>query len=224
MIKNEYACCLRGIYHSTPFAKWWYTQPNLSLDMIKASLARFTMMNDISWLEESNPILPYLIWWPVQPQYDTLVALVRREPKMAQAVGHACVFCDFEQLYDDIKPEPTDALIWEARAQRRTRYYDDLMQRRREVPTGWKDSDFEPWPIEELTPTVLCERTPASLFGKVFPQLLQSDMPTVGPYGGFDPNGGYVDTFMCSSEWLIKRAAEDVVISLPFEESEGENE
>ncbi|KAK2591954.1 hypothetical protein QQS21_010358 [Conoideocrella luteorostrata] len=225
MIEHEYACCLRGIYHSTPFAKWWYGQPNREMDFIKASLARFTMMNDISWLEDSpGEVLPYLIWWPVQPQYNTLVALVKREPKMKQAVGHACVFHDFESLYHEIRPEPTNALIWEARYHMKKHFYDDLMKRRAEVPKGWKDSDYEPWPLEEMKPTLLSERRPASLFGTVYAQLLDTDMPCVGPYGGLDPNGCYVDSFMCSSEKLIKKAVEQVVISLPYEDSGEEDE
>ncbi|CEJ89745.1 hypothetical protein VHEMI05570 [[Torrubiella] hemipterigena] len=68
MIESEYECCLHGIYHSTPFARWWYSQyDDIDSNFTEAWLARFTMINDISWVKPNseNPVLPYMMWWPM---------------------------------------------------------------------------------------------------------------------------------------------------------------
>ncbi|PGH26848.1 hypothetical protein AJ80_01429 [Polytolypa hystricis UAMH7299] len=51
MISSECECIIRGIYHSTMFAKWWSLQPGLShqhREIRQAIHARFIMSNDLS--------------------------------------------------------------------------------------------------------------------------------------------------------------------------------
>lgn len=218
MVPGELDCCIRGIYHSTPFARWWFEQDDVTVPIIEACHARFTMMNDLSWLPSRT--LPYLIWWPVMPHLATLEALVRKEPKMAQAVGHACVFGDYRDLYDRIKPEPTSEIRREARCIREKYYLEDLQARREQLPAGWREIDFPPGMDVQVSPTYLTERTEPVLFGRLEASIVLGSYPGAGLYAGSDPNGGYVDLFMCASQELIKKAEDEDGIMLPEEEDE----
>lgn len=147
MIESEYECCLHGIYHSTPFARWWYSQKDhIDSNFTEACLARFTMINNISWVgpNSENPVLPYMIWWPMQPREEVLAELVKREPRMAQAVGHTCVVHNLRSLYDRIKPAPTYMILQAAGETPCHHFADDLENRAKNGPANWDLAKTEP--------------------------------------------------------------------------------
>ncbi|EGX89494.1 hypothetical protein CCM_07746 [Cordyceps militaris CM01] len=114
VLRGEEGCIARGIYHNTSFAKWCATQ-NLNP---AASNARRTMVNDLSWLTPSiaEEDLPYMIWYPLRPDFKTLFEIVRREPRMWVAVAHACIACNYARLFDLLlsRITPTRELFWES--------------------------------------------------------------------------------------------------------------
>lgn len=113
-LRGEPGCIARGIYHNTCFAKWCGSQQYFPA----AVNARSTMVNELSYLkpdiEEED--LPYMIWYPLRPEMNTLWEIVRREPRMWVAVTHACIVINYVQLFDLLLPRitPTRALLWEA--------------------------------------------------------------------------------------------------------------
>lgn len=114
LIHGEEACIARGIYHNTCFAKWWGSR-----NLFPAAVnARRTMINDLSYLTPgiADEDLPYLIWYPLRPDINTLFEIVRREPRMWVAAAHACIACNYTRLFDLLLPRitPTRELLWEA--------------------------------------------------------------------------------------------------------------
>ena len=138
MIELEWECVIRGIYHSTPFAKWWTTLPDCKDAFRAAAHARFTMINDVSWLRSKGDVIPpsYMIWWPIQPKEETLRILLKLEPRSKLQVAHAAIACNFQALYDEIQITPNRTLLQEALVRNRPYYQKDLEAR--------ATSDF-PW-------------------------------------------------------------------------------
>ncbi|KAK3903657.1 hypothetical protein C8A05DRAFT_14403, partial [Staphylotrichum tortipilum] len=97
----EETCIIRGIHHSTPFARWWFQQQkrpsggmgydarhpldvfNIALcHLYRACRARLIMADDLSCLVgpdgELETDIPCQIWYPLQASAATYLALARR--------------------------------------------------------------------------------------------------------------------------------------------------
>ncbi|KAJ5477734.1 hypothetical protein N7530_003243 [Penicillium desertorum] len=124
--KIEYNCVLRGIYHSTTFARWWAyqleTNPGRAIlpgkllgqgnerecrEIRTAINARMIMNNDISGIDDDSDCLPWVIWGPVKPSENTLTDLVRKCPSMGHQIAVTCITCDYESIFRSLKPPPT---------------------------------------------------------------------------------------------------------------------
>ncbi|KAJ5689264.1 hypothetical protein N7462_003656 [Penicillium macrosclerotiorum] len=127
--KLEYNCILRGIYHSTTFARWWAyqleTNPGRAIlpgkllgqgnkqecrEIRTAINARMIMNNDISGIDNDSDCLPWVIWGPVKPSELTLADLVRKCPSMGHQVAITCIICDYESIFRSLKPPYTESL------------------------------------------------------------------------------------------------------------------
>ncbi|KAJ5518668.1 hypothetical protein N7453_001090 [Penicillium expansum] len=121
--KIEYDCVLRGIYHSTTFARWWAyqleTNPGRAIlpgkllgqgnerecrEIRTAINARMIMNNDISGIDDDSDCLPWVIWGPVKPSENTLTDLVRKCPSMGHQIAVTCITCDYESIFRSLKP------------------------------------------------------------------------------------------------------------------------
>ncbi|KAJ6780967.1 hypothetical protein PWT90_05392 [Aphanocladium album] len=126
IIHGEEACIARGIYHNTSFAKWCATNGTC----LSAVNARRTMVNDLSYLtpDIADEDLPYMMWYPLRPDVNTLFEIVRREPRMWVAVAHACIACNYVELFDLILSHiaPTRELLWEAEHSHNTHFKEVL--------------------------------------------------------------------------------------------------
>ncbi|CAG8199224.1 unnamed protein product [Penicillium salamii] len=128
--EEEYNCILRGIYHNTAFARWWAYQletnpariilPGKLLsegnkreirEIRTAINARRIMNNDISGIDDDSDCLPWLIWWPVMPSHSTCDELARKCPSMRHQIAITCVICDYEELFQRLKPPPLESLF-----------------------------------------------------------------------------------------------------------------
>ncbi|EWC44904.1 hypothetical protein DRE_00963 [Drechslerella stenobrocha 248] len=118
---SEPACLIRGIYHSTPFAKWCSTSLSPVLNenpgIIRAIHARSIMNNDLSNITSNTPSshMPYMIWYPSLPHGLTLLELVRRQPGMRQAAARACIVARDAETWEKLDPSPDEYLLAEAR-------------------------------------------------------------------------------------------------------------
>lgn len=130
MISYEEEAVTRGCYHNTSFARWCHNTSfarfynaetksfwGKSLDIPKAALARFIMVNDLSRIVSTTnstddwDFMPFMIWWPLIPQEATLRELARRRPDMRLQVAMACIFADYKGLWNQLTPEP-HPLLW----------------------------------------------------------------------------------------------------------------
>jgi hypothetical protein len=144
LIQGELHCVIRGIYHSTMFAKWWSLElgssqkirvgPN-GREIKKAIHARFIMSNDISSItkETNKSNEPYLIWYPHWPDELALEELVRRKPSMIPQVAHACIVADYAYLYDSLAVKPNKILWREAQYTANKHYVQDLERRAKDL-------------------------------------------------------------------------------------------
>jgi hypothetical protein len=225
LIDKEFYCVIRGIYHSTTFARWWADELAAndalgdkgrrevkvnSAHFRQAISARYTMCNSLEWLSFSpgKSWLPYMIWYPLIPQQNTLKELVRRVPEMKQAVAHACIFADYQALYDSLDVEPHPALHAEAKNSSNRHYQEDLEQR-----AAAKDIDLSPHSrkldgmgiLQVETARRDKEPTSTCLNGKAGNWMF--DVEEDGIYERFEANAKLVDLFLCSSERLREQAA-----------------
>ncbi|KAJ5709652.1 hypothetical protein N7493_009943 [Penicillium malachiteum] len=157
--KLEYNCVLRGIYHSTTFARWWAyqleTNPGRAIlsgkllsqgneqecrEIRTAINARVVMNNDISGIDDDSDCLPWVIWGPVKPFAITLGDLVRKCPSMGHQVAIACIICDYESIFQSLKPPPyTEPLYVAARRSENPfylQYLEEIMTDRDITPPG----------------------------------------------------------------------------------------
>nr|RBQ83386.1 hypothetical protein FVER53263_11434 [Fusarium verticillioides] len=113
-------CVIRGIIHHTMYARWWADQiKNDTIyarsspyvwDIQRAIMARRIMLNDASAFEEGWPPgvpMPYIIWWPLQPQPDMLGLLAMKVSEMKRQCAAAAIVCDYENVYKSLDPEPS---------------------------------------------------------------------------------------------------------------------
>ncbi|KAJ5096801.1 hypothetical protein N7456_007522 [Penicillium angulare] len=125
----EFSAILRGIYHSTMFAKWWENQLETNpgrvilpgqvvgdqntraCGEIRAAInARRIMNNDITGIEDSS-CLPWMIWHPLKPQLQTLEELMEKCPSMRRQIEVTSVMCDYEYLFRKLEPYPVESLM-----------------------------------------------------------------------------------------------------------------
>ncbi|KAK4205954.1 hypothetical protein QBC37DRAFT_329547 [Rhypophila decipiens] len=125
-INKQFECIIRGIYHNTVFAKWWadrlVSHPELTLSRYRAITARYIMVNNIYHVPTSpsnlhGSDLPYTIWYLTVPDQETLRELVRRQPAAKPQAARACIVGGYYDLFEQLDPEPDEALLAEALAQ-----------------------------------------------------------------------------------------------------------
>lgn len=135
--ETEYNCILRGIYHHTSFARWWAYQLETNPGRIilpgkllsegnerecrevrTAINARKIMNNDISDLDDGSGCLPWLIWWPVRPNENTLGELVSKCPSMRHQIAITAILCDYKSLFRSLKPPPRESFFEAAKQSR----------------------------------------------------------------------------------------------------------
>lgn len=146
MIPEEAEAVIRGIYHNTTFAKWWSLEikscktTHYYLSNIGAAVnARFIMNNDLSSVFDLPQ--PYLIWYPLWPQRETLEELADMAPEMRLQIAHACIVADYREQYDMLQIRPSWVLWWEARNSHNPYYKEDLERRAAEL--GFDISSLE---------------------------------------------------------------------------------
>ncbi|KAF7536153.1 hypothetical protein G7054_g4780 [Neopestalotiopsis clavispora] len=153
MIRGEAFCILRGVHHSTVFARWISdteltgrltgdnaTETRLEslearYNISRAVNARYIMSNDVARIRTaSKNSLPYMIWYPQRPNWQTLEEIARLRPEMKRAVAHACIVCDYRSLWANLCPEPHPVLYREAkRGTSQIFYREDLETRSAEL-------------------------------------------------------------------------------------------
>jgi hypothetical protein len=110
MVLNEDDAVIRGIHHSTSFAKYWQTHHDgMRFDDWRgdaAVMARFIMVNDISCITEDPDDtghrlqFPHMIWHPLLPREETLQEIVRRRPNnkyLKESVAIACIAAGYRE-------------------------------------------------------------------------------------------------------------------------------
>jgi hypothetical protein len=138
MIPEEAESVIRGIYHNTTFAKWWsleiksctaeqFREFDHRIDIKRAINARFIMNNDLSLVFDFPE--PYMIWYPLWPQRETLVELVERVPSMRLQAAHTCIFADYRMLYDKLQVRPC-WILWQESRNSHDPYYKADLERR----------------------------------------------------------------------------------------------
>lgn len=144
-VEGETHCVVRGIYHHTSFAKWWEgelargtTRLEETDSIKKAIAARHIMNNDVGYvlsLGERGP-LPYMMWYPRPPAYQTLQFIAARRPQMDCQIIQACIHAGYKDLYDGlkerIKPKYLPYLTEEALLSGDSYYREDLERIARE--------------------------------------------------------------------------------------------
>lgn len=138
MIPEEAEAVIRGIYHNTTFAKWWSleiksctTTRSYLFNIGAAVNARFIMNNDLSRVFDLAQ--PYMIWYPLWPQRETLTELAEMEPAMRLQVAHACIVADYRHEYDLLQIRPHWILWREAHNSHNPYYKEDLERRAAEL-------------------------------------------------------------------------------------------
>ncbi|POR37749.1 Uncharacterized protein TPAR_02063 [Tolypocladium paradoxum] len=221
----ELLCIVRGIHHSTSFAKWMAvlldSQPDgpmairLRLDggsVKRAIAARFIMANDLSRVSPGVPAddFPYMIWYPLRPSEVTLRDLLRLQPtEMKTAIAHACIVCDYQSLFDEIDIEPDYILADEAR-QSPNRHYLEHLQRRATEKSVILDRThaYRPGPHSAYSDVTEPDKEPtfpSSLSDRIGPGPMFSGQPG-GIFDGWQVTSRYIERFICASEEDRRRA------------------
>lgn len=212
MIEHERAHCIRGVYHSTTFAKWWSVQPDVRdyPGLLAACHARFIMVSDLTWLDQTDPPLPYLIWWPIRPTNYTVFALWLRKPEMAQAVAHACIYSNYEELFRRIKPRYSRALVKQAELEYDTNpFYCNYFRQDSEQPASPRpDPDMVHDPETAIYTATGFRDVPKHIIPDCIDGIRMQPFYEDGIYEGIRVDHSDVDLFMCTSpERLNKMSA-----------------
>lgn len=154
----ETLCVIRGIYHHTMFARWWQHQFDTGVfkDRIRekerikiqtAINARRIMINDIGPFTEDTPCKPWLIWYPLKPEAQTLCHLAKRCPSMQLQIAVTAIFCNYKNLYEWLNIRPHPALLEAAEQMGDPFYIKDLEKRAEElgITDTWKEANGKPW-------------------------------------------------------------------------------
>ncbi|KAL9565392.1 hypothetical protein ACKAV7_010481 [Fusarium commune] len=160
-------CVIRGVLHHTMYARWWADQiKNDTIyarsapyvwDIQRATMARRIMLNDASAFEEGWPPgvpMPYIIWWPLQPQSDMLSLLAMKVSEMKRQCAAAAIACDYKNIYKDLDPE-TSWHLWKVASEFATNqfYREDQETRGREKDVNVEDDAFMESYYSELMQT-----------------------------------------------------------------------
>ncbi|KAL2128570.1 hypothetical protein VTI74DRAFT_9011 [Chaetomium olivicolor] len=141
MVHGEEEAAIRGIYHSTSFAKFWHTdEDGCATDWRPdaAVMARFIMVNDLSCIPEGLDDtgrlweFPTVIWHPLLPREETLQELVRRRPNNAslrESVAIACIAADYFMTYVVLNMPPSLRLWQQALKSPNPFYAEDLKEK-----------------------------------------------------------------------------------------------
>lgn len=135
-ISGEISAVIRGAYHHTAFARWLDNRLEQDFDeghdvLRQAVLARFIMNNDLSRIdhETDGDELPVIFWWPHVPHENTLRELAWRRPDMKEQVSVACIYANYQGLYDELWCRP-NASQWEMACQSANPYYRKTIEQR----------------------------------------------------------------------------------------------
>ncbi|KAG7411308.1 hypothetical protein LZL87_007130 [Fusarium oxysporum] len=149
-------CVIRGVLHHTMYARWWADQVKNDTiharsapyvwDIQRAIMARRIMLNDASAFEDGWPPgvpMPYIIWWPLQPQSDMLSLLAMKVSEMKRQCAAAAIACDYKNIYKDLDPE-TSWHLWKVASEFATNqfYREDQETRGREKDVNVEDDAF----------------------------------------------------------------------------------
>ncbi|DAA79024.1 TPA_exp: Uncharacterized protein A8136_2809 [Trichophyton benhamiae CBS 112371] len=144
MDEVERVCVIRGIYYNTMFARFWAEEIKQNtrrvqglkkngLSLIKEAIsARRIMINDVEefingW-PEGEP-QPRVIWKPLKPCEHVLKLLAERVPSMKKTAALACIFCDYEDAYNEINCTPHPDLAMAAKRSLNPFYLRDIKQK-----------------------------------------------------------------------------------------------
>ncbi|KAF5670693.1 hypothetical protein FDENT_11184 [Fusarium denticulatum] len=107
-------CVIRGVLHHTMYARWWADQIKNDTtyarstpcvwDIQRAIMTRRIVLNDASAFKDGwqpGVPMPYIIWWPLQPQSDMLSLLAMKVPEMKRQCAAAAIVCDYEDVADE---------------------------------------------------------------------------------------------------------------------------
>ncbi|WYZ43668.1 hypothetical protein EsH8_VII_000104 [Colletotrichum jinshuiense] len=235
MLHDELSAVIRGIYHNTTFAKWWWLQRVTPHAIKTAALARFIMVNDLSHIpppSPSEPEMPALIWWPLIPAPETLKELVYRRPDMKLQVAMACIAGDYRVLWDELAPKPC-AELWDQARQEQTHtwpkdsnrnYYVDYLEKQSkklgiDIVFMRTNSECEDAAVRDKEPTTIW------LDPGIYehPYVLQSSGPDGGVYWrGSEVNAARWQLLICSSEDMRQKAREENGIRLYYDGDDDE--
>jgi hypothetical protein len=215
----EHSCIIRGIYHSTMFAKWWLQElmstrgkerTGSNIAEIKTAInARFIMDNDLSQIDETSQYcLPYLIWYPSWPQPTTLAELARRKPSMKQQIAHACIVADYQSTYDALDIIPHKVLLEEAKFSPNKYYAEHLQRRAVEMNIDLTKYGGRGQEINRNTVKRDKEPTTTWLNGKISAGDFEISQHE-GIFGcrGVQVNANAIKLFVCAPEELRMKAA-----------------
>ncbi|KAJ5655660.1 hypothetical protein N7507_007610 [Penicillium longicatenatum] len=240
--KLEYNCILRGIYHSTSFARWWAyqleTNPGRAIlpgkllgqgneqecrEIRTAINARMIMNNDISGIDNDSDCLPWVIWGPVKPSENTLIDLVRKCPSMGHQIAITCIICDYESIFRLLKPPYTKSLYVAARRSENPfylQYLEKIIKEHNITPPDFRDfKDFDhtaPGLQTDLEPRDSLTDHTVSYYDMeiVYGQYQcgNEHEDTPGTYGGGLASAGMVERYM----WLSTETAQKLKDELDF--------
>ncbi|KAF3034810.1 hypothetical protein E8E12_005706 [Didymella heteroderae] len=208
-IKKEAACLVRGIYHSSMFAKWVSLQHDAGDERFnvvrvkKALHARFVMCNNIERItpDTDECELPYIIWYPQLAQPDTYVKLAKKRPDMRPQAARACIVAGWEDSYREIDPPWDRALAREADRSSNPFYAQDLRAKaetarveyegyERDEKASWREY-VEPWKYQTLKEKRLQRPASPEPQGCIDWNLITADTGEfgVGEYDGLRVDG-----------------------------------
>ncbi|CAG7937258.1 unnamed protein product [Penicillium salamii] len=233
--ETEYSCILRGIYHHTSFARWWAYQLETNSERIilpgkllsegnececreirTAITARKIMNNDISGLDDDSDCLPWLIWWPVRPNENTLRELASKCPSMRHQIAIAAILCDYYSLFRSLKPPPRESYFEAAKQSRNPIYLRYLEEFVRERSISSKviseftqyDTTVEVSLQSDLEPRDAFAYSSIQFSDMVVPrgQYPRDEWNSPGIYGGLPVDPGIVERYM----WLSFETAQKI--------------
>lgn len=248
MVPDELYAVIRGVYHSTTFAKWWAQElqgihEERSLlwgadkhHIMTACTGRFIMVNDLSLITPTSPReLPAMIWWPLLPAEATLRELVSRRPDACLQVAMACVAGDYRALWDELAPEPSVELHeharggvprWDKRVVRN--YYTDYLESKCEngdinlaAPSAaWRSEASEEPARRDKEPTTTTLSDGIYTGQRVLVEEIMDWEESIYP-GGRQANAAKWELFMCASEDLRQLAVKNGEVELYNSADEG---
>ena len=217
-IRSELQCCVRGIYHNTFFAVWWFKQPGQTPSRIQPAInARYIMNNVLAGAPYPKGDIPYLIWWPTKAQPSTYRHLAQIQPEMLPQIIRACIYCGYQDLFDELLPRvtPDEILVREVEEQGNLHFREALRDRvqslgitPQEPPVG------QAWKMNI-----------SSVFGQSSTYISKYlDVKNVGidfdvPYDGWQCDATDVETNACLPDaWRIPVEDESTARDVDYEE------